>query len=229
VVSLIGRAVSWISSNDSRTVGHEHISVQADGKRSVLNQEGSNGLLLSFNSSPVVDVGTEGVDGLASIVVSIVGVSGFSSKELVVNDILIGQPWESTVTSSVAELRVRCQAGVGAINNPLFRERNQSVLGVVDLPLTFNVSTGGECPARTALTLIFNFANSSFGSPVISRREVLCLDILLRDVVWEDASISWVEGLHQVGAFEFIVRKIGELVDSVGGKRGFLVQLVIFF
>jgi hypothetical protein len=189
----------------------------------VLNQEGSNGLLFSFNSSPVVDVTTKGVDIFASVVISIVRISGLSSKELVVDDILVGQPWESTVASSVAELRVRCQARVGAINDPLFRERNQSVLGVVDLPLSFNVPTGREGPARTALSLIFNFGHSSLGSPVIRRREVLYLDVLLRDVVWEDASIGWVEGLHQVSAFEFVFRKVREFVDSKGGKRRVLV------
>jgi len=72
----------------------------------------------------------------------------------------------------------------------------------------FRSGGGGESPARSTLSLIFNVLNSSFGNP-IDGSEVFF------SFFWEFFVFSSGIRCHEVNSFEFCFGKIGELVFTL--------------
>lgn len=163
VRSAVG-AVIWSSSDDSRGVREEEISIEGDGQGSVGDQVGHNLSDISAEGSPVRDRGHAGLSRLASSVFSGVGIVSLISESVVVDDILVGEPGKSSTASSVAEIGLGLEAAVRAINDPLLRQGDELLLG--QEPLSFNVLCSRESPARTAAGLVLNWGDSSLLSPV---------------------------------------------------------------
>jgi len=163
VRSTVG-AIVWRSSDDTRGVREEEISIEGNGQRSVGDQIGHDLSDISAEGGPVGDHGHAGLSRLASSVFSGVGIVSLISKSLVVDDVFVGKPWKSSTASSVAQIGLGLEAAVRAINNPLLREGDELLLG--QEPLSFNVLCSRESPARTAAGLVLNWGDSSLLSPV---------------------------------------------------------------
>jgi len=99
-------------------------------------------------------------EGLAGTIFASVRIRGFSS-ETISFSILEGVVHETTFAAHVAIF-------ASAVNQLLFRERSEH--HVLDLNGTFNVTSGRESPARTALALVLDGGNSSLGNPIESAR-----------------------------------------------------------
>jgi len=99
-------------------------------------------------------------EGLASTIFASVRIRSFGS-ETISFSILEGVVHETTRAAHVAIF-------ASAVNQLLFRERGENL--VLDLNSTFNVTSGRESPAGTALALVLDGGNSSLGNPVESAR-----------------------------------------------------------
>jgi hypothetical protein len=158
VVELGGRAVG-VTVN-SRVV-------ELEGRLRSINSNASGtqidlGLEVVLVSLVHVDVGLEGSSAVGSFVVassvlSGVGVAGFGVNSLVGDDVVHGLGHESSIASLVS------LAG-GAIHQVLFRQRNELLGG--DEVASLSGSSGGERPARSALSLVLDGGNGSSGVPV---------------------------------------------------------------
>jgi len=184
VRSAVG-AIIRSSSDDTRGVREEEISIEGDGQGSVGDQVGHDLSDISAEGSPVGDHGHAGLSRLASSVLSGVGVISLVGESLVGDDIFVGEPWKSSTASSVAKIGLGLEAAVRAINDPLLRQGDQLLLG--QEPLSFNVLCSRESPARTAAGLVLNWGDSSLLSPVPGVRDGSGLN-LGHSVVWPDAS-----------------------------------------
>jgi len=121
-------------------------------------------LQIGFGSGLDIDEGLEGGSRVGSVVgtssiFSSVGIRVFSIDTSVVDDVLHGLSHQTTVATFIS-IRTR------AINQVLLRERVELVGG--DLVATFSRSSGGERPARTALSLVLNGSDGTFLGPVPS-------------------------------------------------------------
>jgi len=119
---------------------------------------------ISAEGSPVGNDSLDGLARLASSVFSGVGVISFIGETVVGDDIFVGEPWETTSASSVAKIGLGLKASVRAINDPLLREGDELLLG--QEPLSFNVLSSGEGPARSAACLVLHWGDSSLLSPI---------------------------------------------------------------
>jgi len=101
-----------ITGDDSSAVREQEISVHGDSQRSVVGQIGHDLSLVSGESSPVGNLGNDGLASLAGLIDSLVGIVSLVSESSVVDDILVSQPWESTIASSVAEIGFGLEAAL---------------------------------------------------------------------------------------------------------------------
>jgi hypothetical protein len=118
------------------------------------------------------------------------------------------------------------EAAVRAINDPLLREGDELSLGKE--PLSFNVLSSGEGPARSTASLVLDWGNCSLLAPVPGGWDGLSID-LGGSVVWPQASVVLVgvELRKEHLSSELVVGQVRELVDSKGGLRVLSVQLGI--
>lgn len=114
----------------------------------------SEGVASAGSLDGLDSVGSLGSGSLAGTLLSSVGVGGFSGQ-WVLTDVVKSLVWPSSVASVV---------GGRAINQLLFREVGEGSL--VDLPVSFNDSGGGEGPAGSARSLVLDWGDSSGGLPV---------------------------------------------------------------
>lgn len=125
---------------------------------------------------------------MASTILGSVGIAGLGVNTLVFDDVLEGIVHQTSSTTIVS------LAG-GAVDEVLLGEGNQ--VSFSEEPGTFHGSGGGEGPARSALTLILNWGDSSLGSPVDSVGEG---KLVVGNVLLSDEGL--VEG-SQVSSSEF--------------------------
>jgi hypothetical protein len=200
VVESLGVAESGVG--DTTGVELEVGSVDSDGQGTNFSQDGSD------NGFVGGDIGVGGGGGksegrvvLASTLDSLVGVGsfGFKSSSLKVGEGVVHQ---TTVATLVID-------GV-AVDELLFRERSQVLVQLNDV-LTFDGTSGGESPARTALTLVLNGGDGTSGDPVDGGGSL------------ETSSFNGERGLGdllgslvvtEVERLEFILGEIRELVDG---------------
>lgn len=103
-----------------------------------------------------------------------------------------------------------------AVNNPLFREGNECISS--NLPLSFNVLSSGEGPARSARSLVLDWGNGTFGSPIDGSWDILGAQCLI--FVMEVLGGFFVS---EIASFEFSQSQIGEFVDTQGNS------FIVFF
>jgi len=191
----------------------------------LFGHEGDDVSGVVVQSGPVGDLGNAGVARGARGLLSDVGIVSLIGQSTVGDDVFVGQPGKSTSASSIAQLGLGLQASVRAINDPLLRERGQSVSS--QEPLSLNVFSGGEGPARTAALLVLHGGDGSLGSPIERGWDLEASVNLGNSVVWPDASVVDLEGLHQHGLLEFLVAHVREFVQAKGGLWVILVQLLV--
>jgi len=194
VIRLAVGAGGRISGDDSSGVAEQQVGVQGDGQGSLFNHEGDDVGGVVVQSGPVGDLGNAGVARRARGLLSNVGIVSLVGQTSVGDDVLIGQPWKSSSASSVAQIGLGLQASVRAIDDPLLREGDQRVSRKE--PLSLNVLSGGEGPARTAALLVLHGGDCSLGSPVEGGWDGNSVDFG-NSVVWPDASVVDLEWLHQ--------------------------------
>jgi len=95
---------------------------------------------------------------LAGTITASVRIRSFSSETISFN-ILEGVVHETTLAAHVAIF-------ASAVNQLLLRERSENL--VLDLNSTFDITSGRESPAGTALTLVLDGGYSSLGDPIES-------------------------------------------------------------
>jgi len=223
VRSAVG-AVIWRSSDDSSVVREQQIGIKGDGQRSVGNEVGHDLSDISAEGSPVGNDSNIWLSSLASSLLSSVGIVSLISKSCIGDDILIGEPWESSSTSTVAKIGFRLQAAVRAIDDPLFRQRNEFVLGKE--PLSLNVLSSREGPARTAAGLVLNGSNGTLLAPIPGGGNSAGFN-LGDSVVWPEASVLSRELGKEHLLLEFSVAHVRILVDSKRSLGMLSVQLGI--
>lgn len=198
-------------------------SVDSDGERSVGNQVGSDLGFVGGNHGVVGDLGSDvGTVKRASSINCLVRVAGFSVNSSVGHDVSESVRLETTLAARVARLRaVVSHAFVITIDQVLFGKTSQSVAG--QKPLSFNVTSGRESPARTALTLVLNRSNSSFGSPVerVWESGEYVFVVFIGD--W-DGRVTNSRGRRQVKLFEFTWSQIGEMSGTESSGLGSSVE-----
>jgi len=112
---------------------------------------------------------------------------------------------ETSVTSLIS-IRSR------AIDELLFREISECTL-TYGIP-GFTSSDGGESPARSTLSLVFNFLDFSFGNPI---------DISDKFVGFVSNNFFSFCGFEsKIDGFEFFIGQISEEVDGLGIGLGFV-------
>jgi len=185
VRSAVG-AIIWRSSDDSSRVREQEICIEGDGQRSVGDEVGHNLGDISAECSPVGNLGNDWLSRLASSILSSVWVVSLIGESTVGDDVFVGEPWKSSTASTVAEIWFGLKAAVRAIDDPLFRERNELSLGKE--PLSFNVLSSGEGPARSTAGLVLDGGDCSLLGPVPSGWDGFGLN-LGGSVVWPQASV----------------------------------------
>jgi len=216
---LIGITIS----DDSAGVAHEESSIEGDGQRTMGDHVGDDVSGISVESGPVGDGGYGRISAGAGALFSSVWIIGFSGETLVCDDVFVGQPWKTSSASTVAKIGLGLQASVGTVDDPLFREgRNWAVSS--QEPLSFNVFSSREGPARSTLLLILNSAHCVFGSPIEGGGNLDSFD-LCHSVIWPQASISGIKASHQILLLEFRGSHVRKFVDAKSGKRVRLVQI----
>lgn len=178
MIKLGGRA-SWLVVNSSRVQLEGHVG-SINGNRDWVV---SNGVLKSsFRSRGNISVVGDGGTNVGSVEFagvwscSSVWVGFFGINSVVGNDVLEGLIHQTTIATHVA-------LSSGAVNQVLFGEGDELFsLQEVD---SFDGSSGGEGPARTALSLVFDWGDSSFLSPV--------------DFRWDTGSKSGESGMSRSG------------------------------
>jgi len=140
--------------------------------------------------------------GFASAISSSVWVSSFSAKSVGFN-VFEGRVHQATIASSIT---IRASA----INELLFREGGQVAMFKEDS--AFNTAGGAECPAGTALSLIFNSSDGALLRPVKRARRIgTNLEIAKGDGF---TIISSEFGfVTKVDVLEFTAAKISEFVE----------------
>jgi len=227
VRSTVG-AIIWRSSDDSSAVREQEICIEGDGQRSVGDEVGHDLGDISAECSPVGNLGNVGLAGLAGSILSSVWVVSLVGESTIGDDVLVCEPWESSSTSSVAEIWFGLKAAVRAIDDPLFRERNEFSLGKE--PLSFNVLSSREGPARSAAGLVLDGGDCSLLAPVPCLGDGFGFN-LCHSVVWPDASVVLlrIELGEEHGRSELVLGQVRVLVDSKGGLWVLSVQFGISF
>jgi hypothetical protein len=205
VVELLRRAGRFVV--DSRAVELEGVVRSIDG-----NRDGSLGssvekrLLITRSDVGVrLEGGTDiGSGEAASSVFSSVRIRRLSVNSVVGDDVVHGSGHETTVASLVS-------LSSGTIHKVLLRETDELVAG--QKVATFCGSSGGERPARAALSLVLDGSDSSLLSPVHGGG---CTDdgfdlLAPRGQV----NVGW-HSVSQVELLEFSVGKVTELVHGEG-------------
>jgi len=148
--------------------------------------------------------------GLASAISSSVGVSSLSAQAIL-HDIFEGVVHQTTVTASVT-------VSTSAVNKLLFGERVQDTMFQEDS--TLNTASGGEGPARSALSLIFHTSNSTLLRPV--QGTIRISTNFVQSSNWAHLSSAEVRLVSQINVLEFTSGEVSELVQlnlvsKVGG------------
>jgi len=135
-----------------------------------------------------------------------VGSLGINSS--VLDDVCESLVHQTSVASHVS-------LGGGAINEVLLGEGDEFV--VLQEPGSFNGSSGGERPARTALTLVLNSSDGSSFSPIDGGRGSS------HDIFWLTINFGDVHAI--VDRNEFFASEIGEGVEGNRESTSFLVPV----
>jgi intein/homing endonuclease len=165
MVELLRRAVGFIV--DSAGVELERLvrCINGNGGRTSVDGIEESVLISRGNIRVSGDSGTN----VAGVETARVGTSGgvrvrsLSINSLVGNDVLEGLVHETTVATLVA-------FGGRAIDEVLLRKADER-LGGQEVS-TLDGTSGGERPARSALTLVLNSSNGTLGSPVPLGRNI---------------------------------------------------------
>lgn len=149
----------------------------------------------------------------ASLVDSLVWVGSLGSKTLL-DDVSEGVDWVSSVASQVSV------DDSGTVNQLLFGKVGESF--VLKEPVSFNVSGGREGPARSALSLVLDWSDSSLGSPVEG------LDVGLGGFFFDIGGLSILGDVSQVLADELFrgdIHEGGFSQDVLGLSSVFLLDV----
>lgn len=145
---------------------------------------------------------------------SCVWVWGFRIDTIVADDVLESRIHQTSVASHVA-LRPR------AVHQVLFRQANKFV--ACQEVSSFGRSSCGKRPARAALSLVFDWGHSLFGSPIKSKWDVGVAAVIRGGGDgWRRLSF-WV--VAKVELSEFSVRKVSKFVESNSIRMSCIVSL----
>jgi len=175
---------------------------------------GRSGLESSLRARGDVGVGGKGGTTVGGIVLAItvfggVGVAGFGVDTMVGDDVGEGIIHKTTVATIVT-------LGRRAVDEVLLGERNEGT--GVDGMSTFDGASGGERPARTALTLVLYAGNDALLSPIDGSGESGGLDFDFNSFGNGDGF----QTLEDRG--EFGVAQVAELVHGDGEADVLLVE-----
>ena len=204
VVELGGAASGFVV--NTRLVELERVVRSIDGNTDGANG-GSGGLEIRFASGGNgLEAGHGG--GLVGDVVSalqgssgLVRVARFAVNTVVVDDVL-----ESI--SHFTTLATLTSVRSGAINKVLFRKSDKGVSR--EFPLSFHGASGGEGPARAALSLVLDGGDSTSISPINTGWE--CLGRVGDEQVVLGEWLSALVTVHS--SAEFLVGEVSEVVHG---------------
>jgi hypothetical protein len=220
VVTSVG-GISSVSNDEDTVVqsssagrGHDTASVELEDILVSLNGDGdwlldSGSLEGSLRVGWDVSESSDGGDGLASGLASSIGssvwVRSLRADTLVVDDELESVIHQTTVAALVS-------FSSRAVNQLLLRERQE--LSSVDEDVSFSRSSGGEGPARSALSLVLDWGDGSGGFPIDRGWEGREVELqLIGDV---DRSLLLGTVSSGITSGELISSEVSELVDTHG-------------
>jgi len=220
-------AIVISTGDDTAGIGHEETSIQGDGEGSLGRQDSFDLIDISADGFPVGDDSIDWFASLAGSFKTSVGILRFVSETMVGDDISVSQPGETSSTTTVAKVWFRLKACVGAINDPLFGERDGGSQFLGKSPLTLNVLSGGESPARSTTGLVLDSAdNSGFRGPIESCGFLGGVHGGDHSGVRPDAGVVCIEGLHEDSLLKFLFAQVTELVHCKNGLWVLSVQFI---